>query len=236
MSFLGSLSRQADLEEMMDDPNLSPEKMAETLRGLGRVNRVLGGYGPSIHGVGRLVGERGKVTILDVGSGGGDTALEMVAWGRRQGIEVEVEGIDLSASIVSFAREQTREEPKIQIREANLFELGEERQYDVVHAALMLHHLPEAEVGRALQKMYALSRLGVVINDLHRHRAGYLASRVVLPAISRCPMVRHDGPVSILRAFSRAELFAIARESGLPEPEVRWWPFFRWQMILRREK
>lgn len=227
-------SKRNNLEELMDNPDLSFEEMAGTLRGLGRVNRVLGGYGPSLDGLARLVGGQRSITVLDVGAGGGDTILAMTQWGRRKGIEVKIEGIDLSDAIVSYARQRTRKISNVEIRRANLFEIEGQEKFDIVHAALMLHHLSDEEVIHALVQMHRLARRGVVINDLHRHRLGYLASRMVLPAISRNRLVRHDGPVSILRAFQRQELVDFVRRARLPEPELRWWPFFRWQMILRK--
>jgi SAM-dependent methyltransferase len=174
--------------------------------------------------------------VLDVGTGCGDTPRRLVDWARRGSVDLFVKGIDLSPATVAHARQRCRGYRHIDVECLDLFELPEHERYDVVHASLVLHHLSDDAVVEALGKMYRLSRLGVVINDLHRHWAGHVASRLVLPLISRDPMVRHDGPLSILRAFRARELEELTARAGLPTPRLAWWPMFRWQMILRREE
>lgn len=226
---------RSEREELLDDPRVDPRELCGTLDGLERVNALLGGYKASIEGVASLAQGRDALSILDVGTGCGDTPRQLARWAQRRCIDLYVKGIDRSEVTVDHARSRSIAFRNIDIEGEDLFDLPEREHFDIVHAALVLHHLSDEAIVEALRKMYAISRLGIVINDLHRHRLGYLGSRLVLPLISKNRLVRHDGPVSVLRAFTREDLLGLVRRAGLPEPEIRWRPLFRWQMILRRE-
>jgi hypothetical protein len=62
--------------------------------------------------------------------------------------------------------------------------------------------------------MTAAAGIGVVVNDLLRHRLSlglvWLATRLF-----RChPIARHDGPLSVRRSYSRDELRVLAEKAG----------------------
>ncbi|MEK7858605.1 MAG: methyltransferase domain-containing protein [Elusimicrobiota bacterium] len=237
MSATGPLdfgSRCAALE-LMDEPGLDPAELAETLGELAFVNRSLGGYASTLNGLARLVPPgRREFTVLDVGSGGGDTARRIVEWARGRGLTARVHGVDLSPEAVDCARRAHGGLPGLEFSTCDLFDLPVTRKYDVVHAALVLHHLPDEAAVKALAKMYEHCRLGLVINDLHRHPAAYLAIKGLTALLSKNRLIRHDAPLSVLRAFDRGELADLACRAGLPAAEVSWRWAFRWLMVARR--
>jgi 2-polyprenyl-3-methyl-5-hydroxy-6-metoxy-1,4-benzoquinol methylase len=65
----------------------------------------------------------------------------MVVGGRRRGIDVRVKAIDLADTTVARARRLSHAHPEIEVAKVNLFDI-EEQEFDVVHAALVLHHFP----------------------------------------------------------------------------------------------
>lgn len=220
--------------EKMDDPSLSPRQLERTLRDLAALNDQIWGHRPTIDGIEALVGDRDSVSILDVGTGFGDVPRRIADWGARQGVDVQVTGIDLSETTVECARRHSRSYDNIEFRRCNLFELADDEQYDIVHAALMLHHLDDAQIVDGLRAMYDASRLGMVINDLHRHPIAYFGSHLLLRMLSENPVIHHDGALSILRAFTGDELREYCRRAHIAEPRLRWWPLFRWQLIAGR--
>lgn len=222
-------------EEWMDDPQVPEELLREGLDGLARVNSVLFGHGPSVQGVFALAGGRRRLSVLDVGTGCADTARRLVEGARSRSVDLYVRGIDRSLPTVDHARHRCIAYPEIEISLQDLFTLRDDETFDVVHAALLLHHLDDDQAVEALRLMFRHSRLGVVINDLHRHRLAYESARVALPLISRSPMVRHDGPLSVLRGFTREELFDLVARAGIGPARIRWWPFFRWQVLISRD-
>jgi 2-polyprenyl-3-methyl-5-hydroxy-6-metoxy-1,4-benzoquinol methylase len=98
---------------------------------------------------------------------------------------------------------------------------------DVVLCSLTLHHLPEEGVVALLRLMAELGRLGFVVSDLRRSRLAWLAAWIATHAISRNRITRHDGPLSVRRAYTPGELEGLSARAGLAG--VRWQPapFFR---------
>ncbi len=221
--------------ELLDAPNLDPTELAECLRELAFLNAALGGYGATLDAVARLIPPgRREFDVLDVGSGGGDTARRIVEWARRRGLTARVHGIDLAPEAVACARRGNRDLPGLEFTAHNLFDLPATRKYDIVHAALVLHHLPDDAAVKALAKMYELCRLGLVINDLHRHPVAYYSIKWLTALLSKDRLIRHDAPLSVLRAFRRSCLKDLSRRASLPAPEISWRWAFRWRMIVRK--
>ena len=105
--------------------------------------------------------------------------------------------------------------------------------FDVVMASLFFHHLSEANCVRVLEKMWRVSRELVLVNDLYRHPVAYWSIRALAAAFSKSTMVRHDGPVSVLRSFRPRELLQVADRAGVPARVYRSFPF---RLVLVAEK
>ena len=105
----------------MDDLDVQGPELEQTLSQIEFINRTLGGYGPSLDGLAALCPEGEKtITVLDVGTGGGDTPRRMVDWGRRRGLDVRVTAIDLSETTVEYARARSTAYPEIDVRRVDL--------------------------------------------------------------------------------------------------------------------
>ncbi|MBI3300202.1 MAG: methyltransferase domain-containing protein [Elusimicrobia bacterium] len=230
---LPSFGARSGALELMDTQEPAVDELRGTLRELGLINRRLGGHAVTLEGMEALLppGLR-RLRVLDVGCGDGEAAAEILVWAESRGLAAEVHGIDPSDAAVRLSGERTR--PGLSFSRRNLFELPPGEDYDVVHAGLMLHHCPGASASRALSAMHARARLGVVVNDLHRHPLAWSGIRALTRALSDDRFIRHDAPLSVLRGFRRPELEALCRDSGLPAPELSWRWAFRWLMVVRR--
>jgi 2-polyprenyl-3-methyl-5-hydroxy-6-metoxy-1,4-benzoquinol methylase len=224
---------RSEAREFMDAPDLDPEELAESLGELAFVNAALGGHAATLGALARLIPPgRREFDVLDVGSGGGDTARRIVAWARRRGMSARVCGIDMAPEAVACARRSNAGLPGLEFTAQDLFGLPTTRKYDIVHAALVLHHLPDDAAVKALAKMYELCRLGLVINDLHRHPVAYYSIKWLTALLSKNRLIRHDAPLSVLRAFRRSCIEDLARRASLPAPDISWRWAFRWRMIV----
>ncbi len=219
----------------MDDLALEESVLIRGLDELAAVNRWLGGYGPSIAGVRRLLPAGAhRLSLLDVGTGGGDVACRLQRWAAHRDLEMRIRGIDLSPAIIEHARSRCGGLEDFELEVADLMDLPADELFDVVHCALVLHHFEGDSAAAVLARMFALARRGVVVNDLHRHPVAYFAIKLLTRTFSNNPMIRHDGPLSVLRAFQRQDLKRLASAAGLPEPEVRWHWGFRWSTVFRK--
>jgi len=94
------------------------------------------------------------------------------------------------------------------------------RAFDVVVCSTMLHHLDWQQGITLLHNMAAVARYGVVVSDLVRSWLHYYAARLVLSVIPCNHVTRHDGPLSVLRAYSVGEVREMARLAGLAQVHV----------------
>ena len=230
-------SRRSTEREIIDDMSLDEAAMARVLGDLEVVNRYLGGYATTIGAVADLVGPGdAPVRVLDVGAGGGDMARRLVAWGRRCGRRVEVVSVDLSHGAVAFARDALAGVPEASVVQADVLALPfAPETFDVAICALFLHHFEQAQAAKILRAMFDASRRGVVVNDLHRHPLAYAGIWALTRLLPASPIVRNDGPLSVLRAFRRDDLDELARATGLPL-DARWRWAFRWRVTIERER
>jgi len=228
-------SQRSALPEIIDDVRLDAGVMADVLRNLRTINRFLGGISTTVDALSRLLppGDR-PVRVLDVGAGGGDMARQLIAWGRARRRRVEVVSLDLSLAAAQFARDELAGCAESAVVQADVFALPFRDQcFDVAHCALFLHHFPQKVAARLLRALYAVSRHGVIVNDLHRHPLAWAGIWVLTRALGAHPVVQHDAALSVLRAFDRADLTDLSRTADLPM-EVRWRWAFRYQIVIRR--
>jgi ubiquinone/menaquinone biosynthesis C-methylase UbiE len=105
--------------------------------------------------------------------------------------------------------------------------------FDAVICSLSFHHLRDAECVQVLREMWRTSRSCVLVNDLRRHPVAYASIWILSRLFSKSAMVRHDGPVSVRRAFHDEELLEIARSAGMPAQVHRSFPF---RLVLAAQK
>jgi SAM-dependent methyltransferase len=225
-------TRSAELE-IIDGPPLDDATMARILGDLGAVNRWLGGYRTTLDALERLL-PRGtkRARLLDAGAGGGDMARRLVAWGRERGTRVEVVSVDLSPGAVAFARDALEDVEEATVVRGDVLALPfADASFDVALSAPFLHHFDQRAAARVIRSLYAASRLGVVVNDLRRHPLAWAGIRTLTRLLPASPVVRNDGPLSVLRAFDDADLEELSRETGLRFEVRRKWAF-RYQVVI----
>jgi hypothetical protein len=110
---------------------------------------------------------------------------------------------------------------------SDLFDLPAERRFDMVVCSLFAHHLDDAALVRFLRWLPAHATRRWLILDLHRHRIPWAAVWAGTRLMRMHPMVIHDGPVSIMRGFDRADWRRLVAEAGVTA-EIRWVVPFRW--------
>lgn len=231
MSRYATRSRQA---EMMDDLTCSGPVVRRTLRELEVINARLGGNRVTLDGVRELVKSvpPHPLTLADLGCGGGDIARMLLSEFERTGQAIAVTGVDANPEIVAIAAEHHGD--RIHFVAMDIF--SEEfrcMEFDIVTATLFFHHFTSEQLVGFIKQLLTQVKVGVVINDIHRHWLAYHSIRILTGVFSRSPMVRHDAPVSVMRAFTRKELKEILDAAGATDYTIRWRWAFRWQVVIR---
>lgn len=229
------LSRRSDEPELMDADNVDYETFRGCLRDLAKVNVVSLGHRPTLAFLealrrrGRLALGR-PVDILDVGSGYGDLLRAVDWWAARRGVAVRLTGVDLSPWSARAAEEATptvAEEGRA-IRWATGDVFDHAGRADVIVSSLFAHHLDDARVVRFLRWMEDRAEVGWFVNDLHRHPLPHAVFGPLATALGWHKFVRHDGPVSIARAFVPDDWRRLLRAAEVPDGSAdirRWFPF-----------
>jgi ubiquinone/menaquinone biosynthesis C-methylase UbiE len=222
------MRRAAGAREHLDGPVPAPD-LAATLADLDRLNAWFGGHALSLARVRRHAAAQPRerlLRVVDVGGGDGAFARRVVRWARGAGRRVRVLVLDHDAATAMLASAACAAYPEIAVVRADATALPlAAAAADVVHTGLTLHHLEPAAAVGALREMRRACRGRLVVNDLARTRLAlglvWLATRL----LPMHPMSRHDGPLSVRRAYAPAELGDLLGAAGVPRATLtryRW--------------
>lgn len=223
---------RADETELIDHAEPDPTVLAENLADLRRVNRRLGGIQLMNRALehwlaGLSVGT--PVQVLDLATGSADLPEAMLAWASKRGLRMRVVATDVSERILHLARPQASSAVEFAVADACCLPFASQ-SFDLVTCSLVLHHLnPDAAVAM-LREMSRVTRRGIVVNDLTRSRLGYWCAEFLCRQLSTNPLTRHDGPLSVRRAYTRGEIADLLARAGLiPSVTFR---FFGWRLAV----
>ncbi len=230
------LSQRATQEEIMDDLESSGSIIDQTLKELETINTLLGGNYVTLNGLDLLLNtaDRSKnITMVDLGCGGGDILRLIANWGEKKNISLQLTGIDANPNIVHFATAHTSEK-NIQYKVLNIFsEEFKLQKFDVVVSTLFFHHFTSDQLADFFRQLKVQVKIGMVINDLHRHWFAYYSIKWLTQLFSKSPMVVNDAPLSVARSFRKKDWIAVFEKAGITNYKLRWMWAFRWQVVVR---
>ncbi|WP_192347672.1 methyltransferase domain-containing protein [Algoriphagus sp. Y33] len=232
---MGKFAHRSEKKELMDDFSCSGEELEQTLRELKTINRWLGGNYVTTSGLAKVFRSypQRSYVVADIGCGGGDMIRVMDEWAKSQKKEVNFTGIDANRNIIALASARLTDLPKVRWRVQNVFEPEfSEEKVDISTCTLFTHHFTDSELVELLKSLREKSRLGIVINDLHRHPLAYYSIKWLTRIFSESKMVQNDAPLSVLRSFSKVDWEGILRSAQIDRFEIRWHWAFRWQVNI----
>ena len=222
------------MKELLDREDIPFADIEKNMQELDVINTWLGGHAISQKGLKQLIGVRQRVSICEIGCGGGDNLRVLSRWCRQRGITAEVTGIDNNAHCVAVAKRRWIGDNARWVcsdyREVS-FSGG---RPDILFSSLFCHHFTDAELADQLLWMDTNAEIGWFINDLQRHRLAYYAIRLLTAVFSGSYLVRNDAPLSVLRGFSRAEWCRLLAAAKIDDSRVSWEWAFRW-LVTRRK-
>ncbi len=229
-----SSTARSYVAELMDVENVDEQEFAACLRDIARINAATGAHAPTLAWLAKRWAARGAAAaepyrILDVGCGYGDTLRAIARSAKKRNVNVDLVGIDLNPWAARAARNVTMQGEPITYITADAFAY-EGGPYDAVISSLFTHHLDDEQAVTFLRWMHANARDGWFVNDLHRHVLPFAFIAAVTRALRLHRFVRNDAPLSVARAFRRADWNALIARAQLTggSPEIRWEPLFRY--------
>jgi ubiquinone/menaquinone biosynthesis C-methylase UbiE len=200
--------------EWLDTDLGTPEEIDDALRGISLANRRFGGVGLHARLLQRALARVFQETpahILEVASGRADVLQEALL---RLGCAVDVTLLDRSADHLPDPRAWSAQLRRPHVLAGDALDLPfPDSSVDIVSSCLFLHHLEPPQIMRYLAEAQRVARVAVVINDLERSALHYRLAqlnRIIDPS----RISRHDGPVSVRRAYTRGELARLLTNTG----------------------
>lgn len=227
--------RDAEIRELMDIPSLTPDELRRCLRDLRFINAVLGWKRFTVAQVARAVQMSGarSFSLLDIASGSADIPLAIGAWAQHNNIVAHIVATDLSEGTLAVARERVAALPNVVVERQDALALTyAPGSFDIALCTLALHHFAPEDAVAVLASMARVARR-VFVFDLVRSRLAYIGAVLLtgLPTMDR--ITRHDGPASVRRAYTAAELREMAQRAGLARPHI--YARFPFRLVLEAE-
>jgi SAM-dependent methyltransferase len=223
-----------DDPELMDAPGLPDAEVADAYRVLRTVNRQLGNLRTLDHELRTFVHDDtpgpGPLTLLDVGSGSGDVSLFLADRVRQIGRACLSVSLDRDPTAARLAAGLGA----IAVRGDALRLPLRDGAVDFVTAVKFAHHFTGPALTQLVAELARVARRRVVVLDIRRHWLAYWGFIAWSRVFTRNRLVRYDGPLSVLRGFTPAELTAVAKDIPAFGWTVRSYPGFQLALVGRR--
>lgn len=216
------------IPELLDEDAGTPPEIQSSLADLGRINRWFGGVrvlSRLVELVAKQAGRR-ELTLLDVAGATGDVPRRARKQLQKQGIRLEVTVLDRAVSHLAGrnGRSVVGNALALPFRDGS---------FDLVSSSLFVHHLEPPEVRQFVNEALRVGRLAVLINDIRRHPVHLALVYAGLP-LCRSRLTRHDGPVSIRRAYTPAEMRDLLSQTAAASVDLRTYYLYRMGIIAWR--
>jgi len=201
--------------ELLDDPRADSATALRSLVDIARCNHLFGGVSavlaevrPALEAA-RIDGRR--VSLLDVGTGQGDIPLRVRQQAESIGVEVVTYGVEITQALAAASRSATG---SAVVGSALALPFAD-RSIDLVVCSQVLHHFEEPDGRHLLVELHRVARQRVIVSEIRRSWAAAAGVWLASWPLGFHPVSRHDGVVSVLRGYRRAELVeAIERATG----------------------
>ncbi|MGM0601614.1 MAG: methyltransferase domain-containing protein, partial [Candidatus Rifleibacteriota bacterium] len=209
-----SIEVRSTEKEFMDHPDFKGADLTESFRFIKITNMLGGGRLAVINCIDKALqdipGQR-DISVLDIGCGIGDIAGAIISWGERHGRNISYTGLEKSGHILNEAR-KLNSNNNIRFISGDLF-ARDLPEADLVMISMVLHHLDEADVIRAIQNLAAKARIALIISELERSIPPYLICRLLSVAMKNS-RASHDALLSIRKGFTASEMSKLISQAG----------------------
>jgi ubiquinone/menaquinone biosynthesis C-methylase UbiE len=192
--------------ELLDLETPPPEERERIAGYLAFVNRWLGGTAAIDHHLRQV---REPATVLDVAAGAADIPRDLA----RRHPHLTCIAFDLSEWMLALAGGL----PKVR-GDVRFFPFRD-RSVDYIITTHFFHHLTDDQIVAVLKEFDRVARRGIIVNDLLRNRRALFWIKLFTLGANR--YVKYDGPQSVRKAFTVAEIETLARRAGLDWLRVR---------------
>lgn len=208
---------RAQRSELLDSERRPLPELRANLREMALADRLLGGRRAMLARVSSWIDALPadyRPRVLDVATGNATFPTALYRWSIRHNRPLQLYAGDINADVLLVARVELHKLPIRLIRHDALRMPFADGAFDIVTCTQALHHFGSQAAIQLLGELARVARVGVVVNDLRRSYAGYWLARLL--AVGPVTGIgRHDGPLSVLRAYTPDEARELARRAAL---------------------
>lgn len=199
--------------ELLDHDAGTPTEIAGSLKDLQLINRWFGGIHTTCRLIERVADATGQkhFSLLEVAAASGDVPHQAQRRLNHRGVQIDVTLLDRAPSHLRNGMPRVAGDARaLPFRD---------RSFDVVCCGLFAHHLQPQELVTFVNEGLRVARLGVLINDLVRHRIHLALVYAGIP-LFRSRITHHDAPASVRAAYTREEMLEILKRTKAARVEV----------------
>jgi ubiquinone/menaquinone biosynthesis C-methylase UbiE len=225
------LKRRALQAEYFDAPDRSLEVMTGDYRRLTQVNRLFLLSRSFKKLLPELLGEDRcrSLSILDLGAGDCALGNELSRWAAGMGWNWRITNLDINPRALQLHN------PRLAVAGSALALPFRDAAFEVVIASQMTHHFTsESEACQHFREAWRVSKRLLLLNDLHRNLAFYLALGMVLKVAGSPTQFFSDGLLSVRKGWRLSEWRAMAAQAGIGNAKV--WLYAGTRIMLAARK
>ena len=230
-----SLQYRSNNKELLDGDNIPFPDIKRNMEELNTINTLLGGHSITVKGFATLAEDREKITVCEIGCGGGDNLVAIANWCSKNRIELRCIGIDIKQECIDVAKELPQLKEKGEWVIADYSGVVFSEKPDIIFSSLFCHHFTNEELIKQLQWMRENANIGFFINDLHRNQIAYYSIRILSFLFSSSYLVKNDAPLSVARGFRKKEWIQIFEKAEVKPIKIAWEWAFRYLIVYRHE-
>ena len=218
-------------KELLDGDAITDADLYQNLKELHCINSLLGGYTITSSALKKTLCKNKHYTLVDIGSGGGDTLKQMQRWSEKNNYDISFTGIDLKQTCINYSLRHNFQ-PKINFICDDYKTISKHvKNVDIIHACLFCHHLSDNQIIELIE--FAKQQKAIlIINDLERNPIAYYLIKLLTQLFSKSYLVKNDAPLSVLRGFKKREWHKLISMSQPKNYSVKWKWAFRHEVII----
>ncbi|MEO6136292.1 MAG: methyltransferase domain-containing protein [Ginsengibacter sp.] len=221
-------------KEILDQKNIPFEDIALNMRELDFINSNLGGHRITIDGFKYLLQKRKKISVCEIGCGGGDNLNAINEFCTRNNIQADFIGIDINPECIDFAKTKSKiKDIDFIVKDYRDVDFANHKP-DIIFTSLFCHHFTDDELVEMIQRMNENSNIGFFINDLHRNSVAYHFIKYATKLFSKSYLTKNDAPISVLRGFTKKEWQIIFKKAKVKVSLIQWKWAFRYLVIVQK--
>ncbi len=223
--------------ELLDQGIGTMDDVRQNLDEMWYTNKLLGGVRAVTKQLySRLIkSSTGEIIVAELGTGSGRLGQEVADWSVKNHQDIRLLLVDISSRHLDIARYTIPNQSNVDFVQADAGRLPlPDQTVDYFISTLFLHHFDPDTLTALLANLYRSVKSTIIMSDLTRSSLSLFGFRLIQPIFARHYLTKHDGLLSIRRAYTPAELLELARNAGIKNVNV--YQNYPWQMTLVAEQ